>query len=336
LSRVPGRARKAQLRCVGVVPQPSISVIVPTFERPALLRCCLNSLRHQQLDAAEYEVIVVDDGSGPSTAEVLEAASGGWSQLRWESLPENRGPAAARNRAIDLAVGRWLLFMDDDILAPEGLIRTHLELHQGGDLWLGILGRVQWHPDLHVTRFMRWLDTVDLQFAFESDLVEGPVERPHAHFYTCNLSLSRHSVIDVGGFNESFPYPALEDTELAVRLCRRGFRLDYRPSALAWNARPISLKTFCRRMEMVGESSVILRSVRVSQEEDAPEALIVRDPRFRKLARMLWRPLSWVLPLTSVRARYYRARTWQSQVDGILRAQERLSWPDPTELSSSG
>lgn len=314
---------------------PSISVVVPTFQRPLLLKRCLEGLRAQEMGTSEFEVVVVDDGSGPPTAQVLKETAADWPNLRWESFPSNRGPAAARNRAIALASGEWLLFMDDDIIATPELVRTHLDLHQDGDPWLGVLGRVKWHPDLRVTRFMRWLDSVDLQFAFESDLVEGPVQSPHNHFYTCNLSLSRRAVLEVGGFNETFPYPAHEDTELAMRLCGRGFRLDYRPSALAWNSRPISLSDFCRRMEMVGESSVILRAL--TPDASSPAEPPIGESRLQgRVRNIFWASVSSVIPVESLRSRYYRSRIWSSQVSGIMRAQQRIGAVPVTEHSGRG
>jgi hypothetical protein len=134
-------------------------------------------------------------------------------------------------------------------------------LHEGDDATLGVVGLVKWHPNLQVTAFMRWLDSTSHQFAYGTWMREGPIRRPWEAFYTCNLSLN-HRIFDTeGGFNETFPYAACEDTELGYRLSRRGFHLDYRPSALAWNTRPITLRDFSKRMELAGQSAVILREL---------------------------------------------------------------------------
>lgn len=313
---------------------PSISVVIPTYQRPELLRRCLEGLRAQDLHPDCYEVVVVDDGSGPATAEVLQAFGEDWHSLTWVSLVANRGPAAARNKGIELASGDWLLFMDDDIVAPSSLVRTHIEYHANDDQLVGILGRVQWHPDLTVTRFMRWLDTVDLQFAYESDLVEGRIDRAHRYFYTCNLSLSRDLICQSGGFNEAFPYPALEDTEMAIRLCRMGFQLDYRPAAVAWNSRPITLKDFCHRMTLVGESSVILRALDNDSETDS-DPLPTTESRWRRISRQLLKGVACVAPVGPIPELYYQSEIWQSQIAGIRKGYARVATWDQSSSAPS-
>lgn len=238
-----------------------VSVIVPTFERSELLRSCIRSFDTQEQPPG-FEVVVVDDGSSDDTPAVLTDLASARPWLQWVSQSANRGPAAARNRAVSLSHGELLLFVDDDIVASPSLLRCHADLHdQARDDRLAILGRVDWHPSLTITPFMHWLDHSGLQFAYDTWLREGPVEVPAAAFYTANLSISRRLVVDTGGFDERFPFPAYEDLELAQRLAAQGLRLHYRPAALAYHRRPIDLPTFARRMERVGESAELMRAI---------------------------------------------------------------------------
>jgi len=232
-----------------------LSVVVPTYRRPELLRRCLDSLRAQDVERDRFEVVVVDDGSGDSTAQVLNMFD-----VIGVVQAENRGPAAARNVGLATATGELVLFLDDDVAAAPDLVSTHLRLHaQRDDPLLGVLGRVDWDPSLQVTNFMHWLDRSGLQFAYDTWLREGAVAPPYAAFYTANLSMHRALLADVGGFDERFPYAAFEDIELAFRLAGRGFHLDYQPSAQAFHTRAIELEGFCRRMEKVGESAELMR-----------------------------------------------------------------------------
>jgi GT2 family glycosyltransferase len=238
----------------------AISVLVPTYRRPDLLDRCLASLVSQEAD--DYEVVAVDDGSGDATPDVLRDYAARAPHVKAFSLPKNSGPAAARNRAIEESAGDLVLFVDDDIVAPPDLVAIHLRLHaEAHDPNLGVLGRVDWHPDLEVTPFMRWLDGSGLQFGYDTWLHEGPVQPAAAAFYTCNLSMHRSLLRVAGAFDERFPYPAYEDMELAWRLERHGFRLEYRPEAQAYHARAIDLPTFKSRMAKVAESAVLLREV---------------------------------------------------------------------------
>jgi glycosyltransferase involved in cell wall biosynthesis len=273
-------------------PTPRVSVIVPTFQRAGLLRLCIESF-DAQADAPDFEVVVIDDGSTDDTAATLAALQSGRPWLRWSSQPTNRGPAAARNRGVSEARANLLLFVDDDVVASHDLLHTHLRLHDAADdEQLAVLGRVDWHPSVDVTPFMRWLDRSGLQFAYDTWLREGPVPPPAA-FYTANLSLCKRVVVDAGGFDERFPYAAYEDLELATRLTRRGLHMDYRPAALAYHRRAIDLATFRQRMTRVGESAELMRAVAPDFVIDDRELLARRTHRLnilRARARVVARP----------------------------------------------
>ena len=94
-----------------------VTVIVPTFNRRAMVREAVRSVRAQS--GAEYELIVVDDGSEDGTAEALRAEFGpALCVLR----TEHRGVAAARNAGAGAARTPWLAFLDsDDLWRPHKL-----------------------------------------------------------------------------------------------------------------------------------------------------------------------------------------------------------------------
>lgn len=301
---------------------PELSVVVPTYQREGLLRQCIESLE-VQTDAPDFEVIAVDDGSSDNTAIVLAelAATRPW--LHWACQPANRGPAAARNRALAEATGRLVLFVDDDIVAAPTLLRTHVDLHAtAGDEMLAILGRVDWHPALEVTPFMRWLDHSGLQFAYDTWLREGPVPTPAAAFYTANLSMSRSQVVAVGGFDERFPFPAYEDLELATRLTARGLRMEYRPAALAYHRRTIDLPTFAKRMDLVGESAVLMRAVSPGFEIDDRSLVNHRVGRY---AGLMAAAKAWLRPTDRTRSAYYWAAVAAAYHGGMQRGQATVS-----------
>ena len=92
--------------------EPLVSVVIPVFNGERFLRDAVESVLAQQ--HAPVEIIIVDDGSTDGTADVAR------------SLPErvrylhqaNQGPAAARNRGIELAQGSLIAFADADDLWP--------------------------------------------------------------------------------------------------------------------------------------------------------------------------------------------------------------------------
>lgn len=96
---------------------PRFSVIVPTFNRAGSIAHTLESLRVQSSVGAE--IIVVDDGSTDDTADVVKRLE--IPRLRYEWQP-NAGPSVARNRGAELAVGRYLAFLDTgDVAHPDWL-----------------------------------------------------------------------------------------------------------------------------------------------------------------------------------------------------------------------
>jgi glycosyltransferase involved in cell wall biosynthesis len=93
---------------------PSISVIIPTFNRREMLLRALTSVFQQTARCSE--VIVVDDASTDGSYEYMAAAMARhWrDRIRWVALPENRGAAAARNAGIVRADGEIVAFLDSD------------------------------------------------------------------------------------------------------------------------------------------------------------------------------------------------------------------------------
>ena len=299
---------------------PELSVVVPTFRRPALLARCLDALARQSAGLDRFEVVVADDGSGDETGTVVRAAARRAGNVRLEVLAANGGPAAARNRALKASEAPLVLFLDDDVEASPALVSTHLDLHAAADERLGVLGLVQWAPDLKVTPFMRWLDRSGLQFAYDTWLQPGPVPVPHAAFYTANLSMRRELVLAVGGFDETFPYASFEDIELAWRLTAQGFHLEYRPEALAFHARPIDLATFRRRTANDAESAALARRLQpdLDIDESGREHGFIR--RRHRLAMTVVVPVAERLGRERFLARYYQAEIAAAYRAGQRRA----------------
>ncbi|HVU73316.1 MAG TPA: glycosyltransferase [Mycobacteriales bacterium] len=300
-------------------PGAGLTVIVPTYRRPALLRRCLASLREQTVDARAFTVSVVDDGSGDETPQLLEQLAATMPNLTWAVQPRNAGPAAARNRAVQQSGGALLLFVDDDVVARPELVERHLALHAAAAPQDGFVGRVQWEPTLAVTPFMRWLDGTDLQFRYETGLQPGLLASPEEAFYTCNLSLRREVFEASGGFDERFPYPAYEDIELGWRLGRAGFRLTYAPEALAYHARAITLREFTARMEKVAESAVLLQRT----HPEVPVRIDVSAPP-GALAAALTATLATIVPRLGgrdVRSRHY----WDAVTRAYARGRKRAT-----------
>lgn len=92
-----------------------ISVIVPVYNKEEFLPECLDSVLSQTL--SELEVLAIDDGSTDRSAEILHQYMMRDSRIRYVKQ-KNQGAAAARNHGLQMAVGRYIAFMDPDDFYP--------------------------------------------------------------------------------------------------------------------------------------------------------------------------------------------------------------------------
>jgi glycosyltransferase involved in cell wall biosynthesis len=106
------------------VKTPLLSVVIPTWNRARLVRDAINSVLAQR--EGEVEVIVVDDASTDSTAELLADEFG--ERTRVLRLEHRRGPGGARNAGARLARGEFVAFLDSDDIWLPGKLDAELEV----------------------------------------------------------------------------------------------------------------------------------------------------------------------------------------------------------------
>lgn len=100
---------------------PFFSVVIPTFNRADKLKRTLDSVLVQSF--ADFEVLVMDDGSTDGTRTMIESVTD--PRVRYEWASNSGGPATPRNRGIDAARADWICFLDaDDLWYPNKLEQT--------------------------------------------------------------------------------------------------------------------------------------------------------------------------------------------------------------------
>jgi serine acetyltransferase/GT2 family glycosyltransferase len=192
-----------------------VSVVIATYNRQDLLRRLLEQLDDQTIPQARYEVIAVDDGSKEDTRALLADVKTRYAH-RIERQ-ENSGPAVARQRGVDLARGKIVVFLDDDMQVKPTFLEAHLRHH--ADDRTVVLGRLR--PDAKIAEmplFERFYARVLKQQGDDFASGKEPV-RGH-NLYTGNVSMARELFVEVGGFDPQFR--ALEDEELGIRLEKGG------------------------------------------------------------------------------------------------------------------
>lgn len=132
--------------------RPILSVILPTFNVERFIEDCIRSVEDQDIDQAQYEVIVVDDGATDGSAARVAAL-----QLEYGNVilvrQSNAGLSAARNTGIRTAKGKYLLFVDPDDCVERNCFAALIavaEAYPGIDL-VGCNYTVYLHSGLVVT-----------------------------------------------------------------------------------------------------------------------------------------------------------------------------------------
>lgn len=204
------------------MPEPLISVVIPTRNRKEILRTTLEALDRQTGLPGPWEVVVADDGSSDGTARYLGSDCGPFSfHLEWLALSP-AGPAAARNRAIAKASARRILLLGDDTVPDPDVVASHLSGAAGNAV--GLQGRIEWDSTSPITPVMRFLAPEGPQYYFKHLRHGSPI--PYTALYASNISAPTEWFLREP-FDEEFPAAAFEDTELAYRWHRRGYTVLY-------------------------------------------------------------------------------------------------------------
>lgn len=233
---------------------PACSVLIPTYNRAELLRHTLDSLVRQDLPRADFEVLVVDDGSADHTAEVVRSYADRL-ELRYFFQPdEGWRVAQARNVGLAAAAGAVCVMVDSGVLLHPGCLRAHLDSHRQADGPVAVVGYAYGFgtegpeaaemiatldgagsedPDeVHrlVREAGRWADVRELFYAkYADDFADLPA--PWIVFWTCNVSAPTDRLRAVGGFDEQIRSWGGEDLELGYRLHLDGVRFVLNRSA---------------------------------------------------------------------------------------------------------
>ena len=194
-----------------------ISIVIPCHNAVRELKLCLEALFRN--DLTHVEIVVVDDGSSDSTAQVVEEFSQsdhGSSVIQYLALEHKSGPAAARNKGAEQARHSFLLFLDADIVLTRQsveLIRESLDLYSHRSDIAGVLGSysevIPW--DDFLTNFKN----LAICFLYKSTDTLSPF------LHTPIFCIRREILDSVGGFDPRFR--TAEDFCLGILLGTQGF-----------------------------------------------------------------------------------------------------------------
>jgi hypothetical protein len=195
-----------------------VSVVVVNWNRVEDTLLCIKYLRKQAY--RNIEVIVVDNGSTDGSVEALKQIAG----VKVVELGSNLGPSMARNVGIEMATGKYTLFIDSDAVLSKKGMRRMVERMEA-DPTIGILGCKI------VNAFSRGID----QWIYHQPYDEYGDQMFETYSFSAAGAMVRtEAAKEVGGFwDRLFIYN--EEVDLSIRLIRAGFKVIYDPTVYVFH-----------------------------------------------------------------------------------------------------
>jgi glycosyltransferase involved in cell wall biosynthesis len=214
---------------------PTVSVVIPTYNREKLLPVSVDSVLRQTFD--DWELLVIDDRSTDGTRQVVEDYARRDPRIKYHLNRRVKGPSGARNQGIDVAAGDFVAFLDsDDEWAPdhlEGMLYylrkypARIEVMSANAVRkLRATGEVYQRAELDLTKYR--YDVLEKACCFHSDgLFDTALGFP---IITTQTMVIRRDVLAAVRFDESLP-PGPEDVffhlELAYRRAKVAHLQEY-------------------------------------------------------------------------------------------------------------
>ena len=237
-------------------PAPDVTVAVVNWNRRDHLRACLTSLAAQR--GADFEVIVVDNGSSDGSAEMARVEFG----ARVIVNRSNLGFCAANNQAFAAARGQFIALLNNDAeAAPDFLAGMRRAFDAGPDIGMAAAKVLVWEDP-------RRIDKVGhLIYPDGQNRGRGTGEIDRGQYDDCLeclwpdgcAAMYRKSMLDaIGGFDEDF-FMFGDDAELGLRARMAGWRCLYAPGAVVRHHRGGSLDAgSARRIFLIERNRVLL------------------------------------------------------------------------------
>lgn len=207
-----------------------VSIIVPTWNRSALLDAMLASLaRERRAYAGETEVIVVDSSEGEERRRIEESCA------RYGAVLLTGEQSVRKKRNLGVAHARYplLLFLDSDVVIEPGLIQTHVDAYERPGARVGAAqGLTEFVGDggfwWHVAELSGLTDSFSnaRKYPFQSWSI------------TNNLSVRRDVFEKIGRFRDDFPFKlGGDDLEMSYRIAHAGYMIASAPGAVALHSK---------------------------------------------------------------------------------------------------
>lgn len=221
---------------------PKVSVVVCSYNGASTLRGCLESLMN--LDYADYEVILIDDGSTDDTREI----AADFPQVVYH-YQENRGLSVARNVGAEMAEGEIVAYTDSDCEADPDWLRYLVQAME--DQQVEAIGGPNITP-----LDSSW--TARCVGASPGNPSHVMLDDHHAeHLPGCNMAFKRSTLLGIGGFDPQFRQ-AGDDVDICWRFLDADLPIGFASGAMVWHHRRPTVKAYARQQKGYGRSEAMV------------------------------------------------------------------------------
>jgi len=224
-----------------LVDAPKVSVVICAYNAESTMEACLQSLL--QLRYANFEVIVVDDGSMDGTLEIAR-------RFPFQVVhQENQGLSNARNVGIAAATGEYVVFTDSDCVVDSDWL-TYLIGAMVRHGWVAAGGPNLPPPeDSRVPACVAVAPGGPTHVLVNDDVAE--------HIPGCNMAFRRATLREVNCFDPIFT-AAGDDVDVCWRLQNRDLQIGFSPAAMVWHFRRNTVGAYLRQQRGYGKAEALL------------------------------------------------------------------------------
>ncbi|MBD3263489.1 MAG: glycosyltransferase [Candidatus Omnitrophica bacterium] len=210
-----------------------LSIVIPTYNSEKYIEKSLQSIFSQ--DIKDCEVITVDNGSDDGTAETIENI---FSSVILIKEKENKGASYARNRGLDEAKGKWIMFMDCDVELEAGFIKTLKNIIANNPSIPAIAPEI---IDINTSKIMSCGLYISLiGRVYDVNKGKDPscckVKRIHGPSTCCGIVQRKYleKIKDRNYFDEDFFF-LFEDADMAWKMKRKRYRCYVFPELVCYH-----------------------------------------------------------------------------------------------------
>lgn len=240
--------------------KPFVTIINPIRNAQRTLDKCFESLVNVDYPKDRLEYVFADGGSTDSTVEIIKRWQQKYPQVKLVQVPNCKSPGQARNAALVIAQGEYILFTDGDCYVRKDWVNKMLEPFLkdpkigmvGGEIYTMRTDNNDTELYCEQTKFLSvaprcnltkegYYPTIKKNLPHE---VNGNIHSPF--FATANAAVSKKAADAIG--REFWHEITNEDVDFSIRILKKGFMLYYKPDAIVEHMHRMSLADYSKQL----------------------------------------------------------------------------------------